>query len=673
MKTMASHRKILLAALLATRLAASSLLAGEKPDEGLAVSNLMTLSFEQLLDINVEKVSTASRYEQTLAQAPASVSIITHDEIKKSGHRTLAEILNGVRGLYTSYDRNYTYLGVRGFSRPGDYNSRILLLVDGQRLNEGVYDSAFIGNDFPVDMDLIERVEFVRGPSSAVYGNNAFFGVINVITRRGAALNGVEASTSLGGWETWHGRFSYGKKFANDVEVLFSGSFHHSAGQSQLYYPEFNTVSNNVNNGVATHMDDEFMHAYRVSVSYHDWTVEGLFSHREKTVPTAAYGTDFNDPRFVTTDQRALLAVKFHHTFDEVTEVTAKSYYDHYDFTGDYPTLGVITRDAAVADSWGNEFQIAHHIGQHTFSAGLELRKFFKQDQKSIEVQPYSLLFNQPGEELVAGGYAQADLQLCRQLTLSGGGRLDYFERFGHSANPRAALIYQPVPDTALKLLYGTAFRAPNAYELYYVGTGYDPAPRQLDAETITTYEAVWEQKLTPWLHFTATGFYYDVHNLIEQSVNPANGLLAFANLMEAHGYGAEFELEARHHSGALARVSYTEERTENAATGATLVNSPARLVKFTGLVPLYSDKIFAGAELQYTASVRGSLGGGIGEYWLMNLTLYAQQLAPGLEISAGLYNVFDTRYAHSGSSEHMQNAIPQDGRNFRMQLTYHF
>ena len=121
-------------------------------------------------------------------EAPASVTIINKDEIKKYGYRNLADILRSVRGFFVTNDRNYQYLGVRGFNRPGDYNTRILLLVDGHRLNDGLYDQAPIGYDFPVDIDLIDRVEVIRGPSSSIYGTNAFFAVVNVITRNGREL-----------------------------------------------------------------------------------------------------------------------------------------------------------------------------------------------------------------------------------------------------------------------------------------------------------------------------------------------------------------------------------------------------------------------------------------------------------------------------------------------------
>jgi outer membrane receptor for ferrienterochelin and colicins len=97
--------------------------------------DVMTLNVEDLARV---KVYSASRHEEEVRDAPASVSVITAEEIQRCGWRTLGDVLGSLRGFYTSYDRNYTYLGVRGFLRPGDYNSRILLLIDGHRLNDNV-------------------------------------------------------------------------------------------------------------------------------------------------------------------------------------------------------------------------------------------------------------------------------------------------------------------------------------------------------------------------------------------------------------------------------------------------------------------------------------------------------------------------------------------------------
>jgi len=179
---------------------------------------------EAMLFEEIPSVFGASKYEQKVTEAPASVSIVTAEEIARYGYRTLADILQSLRGFYVSNDRNYQYSGVRGFGRPGDYNNRLLLLIDGHRANDNVYNSAYIGHEFPVDVDLIDRVEVIRGPSSSIYGTSAFFGVINVITKRGRDYQGVEVSSEAGNYDAYNGRLSYGDRYGSGFELLVSGT-----------------------------------------------------------------------------------------------------------------------------------------------------------------------------------------------------------------------------------------------------------------------------------------------------------------------------------------------------------------------------------------------------------------------------------------------------------------
>src|ERR1035437_5875488 len=216
-------------------------------------ADLTELPLEALMDIEVPKVYGASKLEQKATEAPASVTIITADEIKKYGHRTLADVLQSVQGFNVSYDRDYAFLGARGLSL-GDFNERMLLLVDGQRVNNDYNDGAAIGTDFILDVDLIERVEVIRGPGSVLYGNNRFFGVTKMVTRRGQQLNGVEASTEYGSFDTYKARVSYGKLYTNGVEVLLSGTYYDSGGQDRLYYKEFDSPA--LNRGVAQNLDE---------------------------------------------------------------------------------------------------------------------------------------------------------------------------------------------------------------------------------------------------------------------------------------------------------------------------------------------------------------------------------------------------------------------------------
>ena len=139
-----------------------ALVTAQTPDD------LTQKSLEDLMNVEVASVYSASKYSQKVTEAPSSVSIVTSEQIQLHGYRTLAEILSSVRGFYVSNDRNYTYVGVRGFARPGDYNTRILLMIDGHRINDNVYDQALLGRELPIEVDLIERVEIVRGPSSSL-------------------------------------------------------------------------------------------------------------------------------------------------------------------------------------------------------------------------------------------------------------------------------------------------------------------------------------------------------------------------------------------------------------------------------------------------------------------------------------------------------------------------
>src|SRR5580658_8569285 len=171
------------------------------------VKDLSEVSLEELSNI---QVYSASKHLQSASDAPASVTVVTADEIQKYGYRNLADILRSVPGFYVTYDRDYTFVGVRGFGRLGDWNSRILVLIDGHRINNNVLGQAMLGNEFLVDVDMIERVEIVRGPSSSLYGAQAFFAIINVITRKPPELKRLEVSFAPGNFGTYQGRASYG-------------------------------------------------------------------------------------------------------------------------------------------------------------------------------------------------------------------------------------------------------------------------------------------------------------------------------------------------------------------------------------------------------------------------------------------------------------------------------
>src|SRR5207245_6705422 len=190
--------KIVVASALALLCWARVAQAASEPAASRAPADPAAAGEEMILFQELPSVFGASKYEQKPSEAPASISIITSDEIQRYGYRTLSEILRSVRGFFTTYDRNYSYIGARGFDRPGDYDTRVLLLLDGHRINDNVYDQASVGTEALLDVDAIDRVEVIRGPSSSLYGTDAFFAVINVITKSGRDLNGTEIAAEIG-------------------------------------------------------------------------------------------------------------------------------------------------------------------------------------------------------------------------------------------------------------------------------------------------------------------------------------------------------------------------------------------------------------------------------------------------------------------------------------------
>src|SRR5579864_2153584 len=203
------------------------LLAPSRPAE--AQQPLPDMSLEELMSLDAGRVFGASARIQPVTEAPASVSFITAEEIARYGYRTLADILRGVRGMYVTDDRNFSYLGARGFGNPGDYNGRVLLLVNGHRVNDNVYGQAEIGAEFGIAPAMFERVEIIRGPASSLYGNSAFFAVINVITKSGASLDGASLTVEAGTLGTELTRASFGRHFANGLDAAVSGTYEQSA------------------------------------------------------------------------------------------------------------------------------------------------------------------------------------------------------------------------------------------------------------------------------------------------------------------------------------------------------------------------------------------------------------------------------------------------------------
>jgi len=656
----------------------------------LALSPVAAQGQEDITEMNIEELMNvevygASKFLQKLSEAPSSVTIITADEIKKYGYRTLADMLRSVRGFFVTYDRDYSYVGVRGFNRPGDYNTRILLLIDGHRMNENIYNAALIGTEAILDVDLFDRVEIIRGPGSSLYGSDAFLAVINIITKRGRDVKGVEASGEAGSFRTYKGRVSYGDRYRNGLEAIVSGTGYDSTGD-RLYFKEYDSAYSAdpraIPGGMTSHADYDRFQSFFTKVSQQDVTFEGAYSSRTKGVPTGAYLTDINDPTNRTVDTRSYADLKYEHSLGNRTDLSVRLFYDYYEYHGDYPgnvIYGVMNKSLTNGEWWGSEAKLTSRLSEaHRVIIGAEYTDNMRQDHKNYDVAPYYIYDDSNRRSRIWAAYLQDELSLAKNLTVNAGVRYDSYSTFGGTANPRLALIFNPIDKSAIKLLYGSAFRAPNDYEMFYTSVT-QIENLALKPEKINTYELVYEQYIGDRFRMTAAGYYYKITDLIVNTETvPGSGITVFRNIDEVDARGGELELEKKWSDGFEGRVSYAIQRTEDKQTGEPLTNSPAQMGKLNITVPVLNHKVFAGIEEQYMSRRRTLAGEYVQSVFITNLTLFSRNIMDRLELSASVYNLFDKIYGDPGLEDQnppyaVLDTIRQDGRTYRVKLTYVF
>jgi iron complex outermembrane receptor protein len=640
-------------------------------------ADLNGLSIEDLAKVKVESVYGASKFLQKVSDAPTSVTVVTAEEIQRYGYRTLADVLRSVRSFYVINDRNYTYVGVRGFSRPGDVNARILFLVDGHRINDNIFDGAYVGTEFPVDIDLIDRIEITRGPSSSVYGAGAFVAIVNVVTKRGRDLGAAEVSAEAGSWESYKGRMTYGRRLDNGFEMLLSGSFYSSQGHEQLFFPEFNSPA--TNNGISEDADRDQSYSAFADFLYKDFDVHLVQASRTKHIPTASFGTVFDDPNSRTTDSRGYVDIQYHHTFGS-WETLGRASFDRYRYEGiyivDFAGTGRPPYTQNDDEAYGTWIDFEGDVSRvffkrHKVTLGAELRQDLLQKQWNYNVQPYLLNLQADNSARDGAVYFQDEYFMRKNLALVVGLRADWHDKFQTTLSPRFGLLYSPTPGTDIKATYSTAFRRPNGFETL-ANSQSNAANIDLDAERIRSWQVELDHRFGKTYRLSTTAFLNHFDDVIEQEVNPAFPYPIFSNSPPEQTKGIEWEFGASWANGMEGVISHTVQDSRNLQTGDVMTNSPKQLAKMNLSVPLYQRKIFVGLEAQYVSERRTIAQTELGGYLLTNVTVVSRKLTDRFDISAGLYNVLDKKYAESGGLEHLQTSIPQDGRSFRIKLTYH-
>lgn len=489
--------------------------------------------------VEEDVVVGAAKREQSLGNVASAVTVVSGDRLRRFGYRTVGEALGAVAGLYLVDNRLSYSIGIRGLQIPGDYNTRILVLVDGASINEGWASFAGLGLDNFVTLDEIARIEVIRGPVSSVYGANAFFGIVNIVTRGAAETP-----------RAW-GRTSVNSVYGSITSAGFSsGSVHRQVRGSMQIMDRFGDTTSVPE--IGSNLGGDASRSYAGSLV---GTWGGTFGqvrayHFYRDSPFAPYNGDPAAPRPYTADDDQLLVEGGHTRQIGNLTLAARAYANLYQYTDH-----IIQQGAPPFDDLGQGKTYGVELRGH-YDALPDGKLGITGGTEATYYQTYSKSYTE-GDEMCADGhaacvpkdfniegvYTEVDGQPTSWLGFTGGLRFDNNSVIDRRLSPRAAVFVAKPEKYGVKLLYAEGFRNPSAYEAFFYDNTSFSQPVGLHAETIRSFETVLWAKPVPGLSTRFSAFYWDARSVVEQLSDPTNSaLLQFQNAGRYVSQGVEVE-----------------------------------------------------------------------------------------------------------------------------------
>lgn len=614
-----------------------------------AIANDNTLDatlipLEELLQI---KYIPASHIANQVSNAASAVSVVTAQDIKDYGYKTLEEILVSMRGLHFTRDYSYSFLGGRGLSSPGEYAGRILLFLDGYLMNDSFYGQAYFANDGLLDVSLIERVEFIPGGGSAGYGNGALLGAINIITKNAQDLQGAHLAYGYGSFSSQEKRFTLGETFDNGANILLSGSVLY-ANQDNYHY---DTIEQDGSKEKTTRL---FLKTDYDGISFTAaWARRGLY--------TPSYTTHgmIGAPGFIS-DETAFMRLKHDTDLSQTLKLSSSLWYGHYQYRviDEMDPAFYIWHDKTTARWRGADIKlVGTWFENHTLSFGAEYRHDYRWVRKDFYRDAW---WNESSTETFTprktySGYIYDDFELTPFLKLNYGFRYEKSNIPMHAFSPHASLSWNVFKESILKLSAGKTQRQTNGSDLIY------KTPEQ-----VKTLELVLEQGLGEDAKLLGSLYQYTISHIYGY------------NMSDIQSKGFELEFEKQWENSMRLRMSYALQESKDASSSTTRPNSPTHLAKLNLSLPLVKNRLRLGLETHYTSKRRlvdTSEQTYAPAYWLTNLTLTAHRFVPNLTTRLKVNNVFDKRYENILSYPYFDNlpTLRDQGRTFWLEMEYTF
>jgi iron complex outermembrane receptor protein len=602
MPQQAAARRRLSAAALAIAVAA---FAGAASTHARA-DELTELPLESLLET---EVVSAARFARQITDAASAVSVLTHEDIRILGLRTFGEVLDQMRGMHITYSLDYVFLGARGIGGPMSFAGKVLLLIDGIPAVDNLYDQPYLGHDALIDVALIDRIEYAPGGGSAIYGNNAFLGVINVVTKRGRDIDGLQVTASLGDWNERMVRVTGGQRLANGAEWLLSATTHANTGIPSAEIGDLFEHS----------MDTA--HDYRVFFkgSYNGFSLQAMGAQRRV----------FTDARpawyYSYLDRNHLVSLGYDAEPAEHWRSSLRLNAGLYAYrTSDEDTTYGYARSANDGTWWSLDSQFSFDgLEGHRIVLGARVRRdpLLRADYRDYDGQRYVY----DDRRRSVGFSLEDEVTLSPEWRVTGGLRVDKRTYSDVAWSPRASVVWQPAPEWQLKLSQGRATRFASTSERNF---GLD---NDVSDERVTNNEFVAEYR-KDGLRLLGSLYRYRMTHLYQ----PDEGVT------HLDGRGVELEAEWQWRGFRL-RGSQAWQHAE-ANAGPQLGYSPRTVSKLQASAPLIGETLRLSLAYRRTGGYDNAIGDPMPPRERLDLTLVSQKFIDKLDLRIGWRNVTNQR-----------------------------
>lgn len=685
------------------------------------LETLLSLKIEQLGEVEVklddvfdvfdgllkkQNVKLASGISQSTATAPASISVITAQDIEAMGARSLEEILETVPGLHVSLfqTRFEPLYDVRGIHSANNYE--ILVMLNGIPIKSIVNGER--GAWAPPPVQFIQRIEIIRGPGSALYGADAVSGVINIITKTAEDIKGTEVGGRVGSFQTYQTWLLNGSQW-NGIDTALSLDYLNTDGHQEIIYQDVQSL---LDKATGTQVSQAPGRAYlqrhqlnlHGSVNAEHWKLDGHWLH----IPQSGGGLGgafVLSPEEKQQINQYQISAQYHHPqLSEHWEGTAQLTYR--DMREDWSNF-YAARPGAIQNGkllpYGDPTNLSYSQQQtrldltgqynglpnHTLRLGVgylyaDLSRvswsFYKDLKKPVMVDVTKLGKILVPENIRQNRYAfiQDSWKIALNWELTTGIRYDWYSDFDATTNPRAALVWQTSPNLTTKLLYGSAFRAPSFVEMYtsdsnpvLIGNSH------LKAETTRSLELAFDYRVDDAVNIALNLFHYKVKDKILRRIlrQGSGSIYTFDNVgtLEGDGFEIENRWKISPKSSLLFNYAYSKVNTETGSEAGDYPHHQA-FFRYDWLI---GNNWFFDARLNWVADrdrPEKDLRAPLKDYTELDLTLRYKDTSrkTSWEFAIGGRNLLDQERREPGDPR-LLGDYPKAGREFFGEVRYKF